>query len=418
MKKKYYSSRFLKLFVVLFYSIIFSSFHLLNSGTGGSSLLIPIYCVGFFLSLYIFKAFDEVTVRSFNSLMISFAYATFSGGLILFAFIGIFNIYISPLLLVVLLLFSVLILPLFQYFFFSFFFKRMPKRKCIVLGKKDLWEDVITELSKGAVREFEVLAYFDENSNEEAIKEIGQVDFIIDALPHNSLGKLKIVYQEFGVVFSISKMFEESRKRVSLEMFREFEQYYEMVFSEIRLSRRVKILDFVYSFLLILIMSPILLFSVALILILDGGPIFYTQDRRGYLGKVFKIYKLRTMTETSNGVVSTRSGKILRKLRFNEIPQILNVLKGDMSLVGPRPDLMDTYKYCMDNIPYYKYRFNVLPGITGHAQVCYKYVDTLEIETFTKRLSYDLYYVKHLSAYVYLTILLRTIESVLMRRGQ
>jgi len=113
----------------------------------------------------------------------------------------------------------------------------------------------------------------------------------------------------------------------------------------------------------------------------------------------------------------TKSGKFLRLTRINEIPQLINVLKGDMSIVGPRPDIPSTYEFCLKEIPYYNFRTRIMPGITGHAQVSYRYVDKLEYDTFAKRLSYDLYYVKNPSFTLYLTIMLRTVETMIFRRG-
>jgi lipopolysaccharide/colanic/teichoic acid biosynthesis glycosyltransferase len=111
----------------------------------------------------------------------------------------------------------------------------------------------------------------------------------------------------------------------------------------------------------------------------------------------------------------TKSGRVLRKTRLNEIPQLLNVIRGDISLVGPRPDLPVFYDQWSKEIRFYRSRFLVPSGVTGHAQVLYKYADTKE--EYEKRLEYDLYYVKNMDFMLYLSTLLRTAEVMIFRRG-
>ncbi|HNY37913.1 MAG TPA: sugar transferase, partial [Petrotogaceae bacterium] len=142
----------------------------------------------------------------------------------------------------------------------------------------------------------------------------------------------------------------------------------------------------------------------------------------GMNGKSFYAYKLRTMNRVQeNGEYvdkPTKIGNILRKFRINELPQIINVFNGDMSLVGPRPDVERTMFFCEEEIQFYHFRRTVPQGITGNAQVLYKYVDKLEKETFSKRLSYDIYFVKNYSFSLYFTTLLRTVETVAFGRGK
>jgi lipopolysaccharide/colanic/teichoic acid biosynthesis glycosyltransferase len=114
----------------------------------------------------------------------------------------------------------------------------------------------------------------------------------------------------------------------------------------------------------------------------------------------------------------TNLGSLLRKMRINELPQLWNVLKGDMSLVGPRPDLKIEYDLFNQEIPYYHYRLNTLPGITGHAQVYFDYVELLDVAETEKRLEFDLYYVKNYSVYLYLMTILKSIGTVLFMKGK
>jgi lipopolysaccharide/colanic/teichoic acid biosynthesis glycosyltransferase len=182
----------------------------------------------------------------------------------------------------------------------------------------------------------------------------------------------------------------------------------------------IRVLDWFISILILIVAFPVLLLSAILIKTIDRGEIIYSQHRRGYRGKKFKMYKLSTMRKESHDSdykVSVLGG-VLRKFRINEIPQLWNVINGEMSIVGPRPDIESTYLFCMDNIPYYHYRTNCLPGITGHAQVHFKYVDELNVSNFSERLSYDLFFVKNNSLYLYVITLMKTLGSVILMKGK
>ncbi|WP_245578829.1 sugar transferase [Cucumibacter marinus] len=156
--------------------------------------------------------------------------------------------------------------------------------------------------------------------------------------------------------------------------------------------------------------------------ILDGGPVLFVQDRRGYRGKPFRMFKFRTMYKGSSGGATRRQDKrimpgcrIIRKLRLDELPQLVNILRGEMSLVGPRPvaEYIAHDSEALD--PKYALRTLVLPGITGWAQVQFRYAASPEEEI--EKLSYDLYYIKHLSLDLDLLILFKTVGAVLFRGG-
>ena len=158
----------------------------------------------------------------------------------------------------------------------------------------------------------------------------------------------------------------------------------------------------------------------------DRGPIFYRQKRLGQNGREFWVYKLRTMrvdaekdgpkwTEREDSRV-TRVGSFLRPTRLDELPQLWNLLKGEMSLVGPRPERPEFTAELERQIPYYRCRLSVKPGLTGWAQVRYRYGNSVEDARI--KLEYDLYYIKHQSLLLDLSIILRTIGVVLAFRGQ
>ncbi|WP_395059632.1 exopolysaccharide biosynthesis polyprenyl glycosylphosphotransferase [Flavobacterium sp.] len=158
----------------------------------------------------------------------------------------------------------------------------------------------------------------------------------------------------------------------------------------------------------------------------NRGPLFYTQERVGKNGKTFEIYKLRSMiinAETSGAVFATANdtritpfGKFLRKSRLDEVPQFINVLKGDMSVIGPRPERPIFVKEIAQIMPFYETRHVLKPGLTGWAQVNYSYGETIEDSLI--KLQYDLYYIKHRSVYLDLNIIVKTISTVLFYKGQ
>jgi sugar transferase (PEP-CTERM system associated) len=176
-----------------------------------------------------------------------------------------------------------------------------------------------------------------------------------------------------------------------------------------------------------LILTAPLMPLIMLVIKLDSkGPVFYTQARVGKGGSVFKVVKFRTMrqdAEAANGPQwagahdprVTRVGRFLRSSRLDEIPQLWCVLKGDMAFVGPRPERPEFVEWLSKEIPYYGVRYMVRPGLTGWAQVRYKYGST--VEDAREKLQYDLFYIKNASIGLDLLIMFQTVKTVLLRRG-
>lgn len=158
----------------------------------------------------------------------------------------------------------------------------------------------------------------------------------------------------------------------------------------------------------------------------NRGKLFYTQERVGRNGKIFQILKFRTMVnnaESGGAVFSTPNdsrvtpfGKFMRKTRIDEIPQFINILKGDMAVIGPRPERPFFVKEIAEIMPFYETRHVIKPGLTGWAQVNYSYGESLDDSLI--KLQYDLYYIKHRSVFLDLNITIKTISTVLFYRGQ
>ena len=175
-----------------------------------------------------------------------------------------------------------------------------------------------------------------------------------------------------------------------------------------------------------LITLPLLTLAAAAVRLTSRGPAFYTQSRVGQNGKPFRVYKLRSMyqdAEARTGAVwasendprITPLGRILRKTRIDELPQLINVLKGDMAIVGPRPERPEFVRRLSESITYYRQRHCVKPGITGWAQISHQYSD--DFENAKAKLEYDLYYIKNLSPSLDLYIMFQTIKIMILTRG-
>jgi sugar transferase (PEP-CTERM system associated) len=170
---------------------------------------------------------------------------------------------------------------------------------------------------------------------------------------------------------------------------------------------------------------PVLLLAALAIAIEDGRPIFYRQERVGRHGRIFKVLKFRSMRRnaeegvpvwaTENDPRVTRVGRCLRLLRIDELPQMVNVFKGEMSFVGPRPERAFFVDQLIGQVPYYNVRHGIKPGVTGLAQVRYQYGASLD--DAIQKLQYDLYYVKNNSLFLDLLILIDTVQVVLLGKG-
>lgn len=187
-----------------------------------------------------------------------------------------------------------------------------------------------------------------------------------------------------------------------------------------------RVFDIVCATLLFLVSAPVMAFTALLIRLESAGPIFYRQERVGLNGRPFLVTKFRSMRTdaekdgkprwaAANDDRITRVGHVIRRLRIDELPQIFNVLKGDMSLVGPRPERPYFVEQLTQKIPFYAVRHSVKPGVTGWAQVRYAYGAT--VEDSQEKLQFDLYYVKNHTLFLDLVVLLETVGVVLTGKG-
>ena len=227
-------------------------------------------------------------------------------------------------------------------------------------------------------------------------------------------------------VESAAQFYEQATGRVQLD---EVDPEWFVFSSGFENSRRKLIVkrcfDLVVASTLLFMQLPVMLLAALAIAIENKGPLFYGQDRVGLHGRVFRIFKFRTMVPAPPNTTPqwtanqdrriTRLGQIMRTFRIDELPQLINVLKGEMSLVGPRPEQPYFCDLLAKEIPFYHQRHTIPPGLTGWAQVRYMY--GASIEESKRKLEFDLFYVKNLSIWLDLAIAFETLKVVLAGRG-
>jgi len=245
------------------------------------------------------------------------------------------------------------------------------------------------------------------------------------ALPMNDLLDCRLA----GVrVLDLSSYFESALGQVRLDYLRASWLIFGDGFRHGMLRSTAKrMVDICASALLLVLCAPLMLLAAVLIVLESGFPVLYRQERVGQAGRVFRMIKFRSMRSDAEGdgtprwaasddVRVTRVGRIIRRLRIDELPQLVNVLKGEMSLVGPRPERPYFVEQLQRAIPFYAARHGVKPGITGWAQVRFRY--GASIDDAGQKLQYDLYYVKNHSLLLDCVILVETIGIVLLGKGR
>lgn len=187
-----------------------------------------------------------------------------------------------------------------------------------------------------------------------------------------------------------------------------------------------RVFDIIMAIIIGVMTLPVMAVAAIIVRLESPGPIMYSQDRVGENGKEFKVHKFRSMRNDAekdgakwaqvNDPRVTKFGNFMRKTRIDELPQLINVLKGEMSFIGPRPERMVFIKELEKEIPYYNLRHMVKPGLTGWAQVMYPY--GASVEDARRKLEYDLYYIKHHSLYLDLMIMFMTFKTVVFGKGR
>jgi lipopolysaccharide/colanic/teichoic acid biosynthesis glycosyltransferase len=333
-------------------------------------------------------------------------------------------------------IFSFFLLFLWRSFLFPRLFTSFPKIPVLYIGiKKDEDEEGLLDIlgdKKSPYALFVVTSLYKENMSDDVflqkVKEtLAQEkirEIVIDTMSP-PLSVYNFIAEDIKV-HSLDSLYEEVFGKVRKQSLHSGESFLHFAHQKSSYEMYKKVLDFILSSLLIGLSLPLWLLAYVLIKLETGGNVLlHNNIRIGRGGKRIKVYKFRTMkyddtgkwlTESDNKNTVTKVGYFLRKTRIDELPQLLNILKGELSLVGPRPDIVDLGNRLEKEIPFYKIRLMVTPGLSGWAQIC-MHKPPQTVEETKERLLYDLYYIKHRSFILDCAIALRTAKTLLSREG-
>jgi sugar transferase (PEP-CTERM system associated) len=329
-----------------------------------------------------------------------------------------------------------------------YFDARTPHTNLLVLGTGNLAREAVREILRHPELGIKVVGFVDDNPEMVGVSVVNpKVVGIYEDLPRlvreHRIDRIVVGLQDRRGKLPIKELLDFKTRGVAVE---EATTFYERVAGKIPLdnlkpswmvfnsgftvSRRMlaekRILSVLVSSLLLLLFSPIMLLLAILIKLDSKGPVFYRQERVGQDGRTFTLFKFRSMSEDAESKTGpvwssegdsrvTRLGRIMRQLRLDELPQLLNVLRGDMSMVGPRPERPHFVQQLAEAIPYYPLRHVIKPGVTGWAQINYGYANTMEHTV--EKLQFDLFYIKNMSWVLDGLIIFETIKTVLVRKG-
>ena len=381
------------------------------------------------LVFYIFGLYDLLSIKPtipYLKRWVTALLCSFAVGILLFYFVPIFGI--SPKL--------NLIIQTIGFSIFSFLFRRIIyalfskgiTQPVIFIGDSFYLSELEKTIEKNPQMGLQIINHF---------KTINEINF--DLTKYKNLLIIldrKIEIQDANILDFYKKGIEiiDTAKAYEKYLYKIPVEYIDLSFivenietkKDILYSTATFLINIIFAISLLIITSPILLVAIIARLIEDGRPIFIKQKRVGLNGKVFNLYKLRSMIVLSpdgsaekDGPIwatgqdderITPVGKVLRKLHIDEIPQMINILKGDISLIGPRPERPEFVELLDKDIPYYSFRHIVRPGFTGWAQIKYFYANT--VVTSKEKFEFDLYYIKNRNIFIDFGIILRTIQII------
>jgi len=385
---------------------------------------------GLTLGIYAFRGFD-LWRRShlFHAIMSIFA-GTIAGSLpVIPVLILFYRSNITKLEMLTILAVIFLGLTIFRTAASVIIYKRAPVEKAFVIGNREKWEPVVSEIAAKLGGKMEIQAYINPT--------LSQTSDLAPPLPCSILISDPEIYSTPDVnewagriesrgcsLEYMPQIAEDTLGRIPLNVAHAFKNYYNMVFEMTYPHPGQRILDLLVAVPALLLGAVMCLFIIPAIILDSGFPVLFRQPRIGLGGKTFTMHKFRTMKNHKKGEAAfadgdadliTPFGAILRKLRLDEIPQLWDVLRGKMSIVGPRPEQPEFAAEYAEKIPFYAYRHRLRPGITGWAQINYRYAAS--IEDTKKKLEYDLYYLKNRDALLDIQIILKTAETMLGMRG-
>lgn len=323
--------------------------------------------------------------------------------------------------------------PLLHYFFSWAGHVALPAERIIVIGSPEKWASLFREISNAVLRKLLPIAFITD-ANIERLQKLADTHssaktiIIADSAIAEKANIREFLAHAPKMGYSIRYLpilSEQTLMRVSLPVAREFDHYYDVLLNSVAPNTLKRVVDLFLAAACLVITSPILALVGILVLATSGRPVLYAQNRVGLNEHPFTIHKFRTMKNATDDAPScfvddakdriTPIGRILRRTRLDELPQLWDVVIGTMSLIGPRPEQIGFHEQFSQEIPLYRERTRMRPGITGWAQINFAYASN-RAQT-ARKLEYDLYYIINQSFLLDIQIFLKTIETVLGMRG-
>ena len=326
--------------------------------------------------------------------------------------------------------------------------KRRPRSKVLILGTGQLAKDVVHQILRKPGLGFRVCGFLGDDPSllgKSLVnpKVIGMYADLPQIISGNGVDRIVVELQDRRTRLPVEELLSLRTKGVAIE---DATTFYEKLTGKIAIENLKPswmifnggfesssgllagkwIISVLISVLLLILFAPVMAVVAMFIKLESRGPVFFRQTRVGKNGAHFTLYKFRSMYEdaerTTGPVWSTpddsrvtRTGRVLRRTRLDEVPQLWNVLRGEMSLVGPRPERPKFVEELAKVIPFYELRLAVKPGLTGWAQINYRYANS--VKDAAEKLQYDLFYIKHMSVWLDVLILFETVKTVLVRKG-
>jgi len=423
-------------------------FYLFEEGNYWKILLVTACII---LALYFQDLYSELRIVS-RILLVQQVCLAVGCALLMLALAGYLNpdLLVSRWLMIAGSLLVVLVVPLWRVAYWNCVIVTLRSERVLLLGNSSILGEVISHLADRPQFGYTVIGYLHEHSANSqnphcasCVPCLGSIDDLRrvcqDRKPtrivvgmaerRNRLPVQELLEIRFGgvIIEDAADTYEMAMRRVSSRSI----QPSQLIFSsELGPRPHALAIQNFYSFVMgligLIVLSPLMLIAGVAVKLSSPGPVLYGQRRVGMGGRVFTLYKFRSMyvdAEARSGAVwakvgdprITWVGRWLRKLRLDELPQLWNVVKGDMAIVGPRPERPEFVDLLAHQIPYYRQRLAVKPGITGWAQINHKYGDT-ELDAMIK-LEYDLYYIKNVAAALDFYIIFHTLKVMLLTRG-
>ena len=403
------------------------------------SILFVVWIVVFYIA-GLYEKHTIILKSKLPSVLANTQLANSAIAVVFFYFIPFFGI--TPKTILFIYLFISLVLVLLWRIYGYFVVGRGVQNNAIIVGSGDEMRELVEEVNNNPIYDIRFISSVDLNRADqhgfwdEIVKEIYEKDVSIIAIDLAHEKVEPVLPHLYNLIFSkvsfidMHKIYEDIFDRVPISLLR-YNWFLENISSTPRITYDTlkRIMDILVGVSLFVVSIPFGILAAIAIKLEDGGPVFISQERVGRSNKLIKIYKFRTMTTNDNGIYDgdkaeanrvTKSGDFLRKSRIDEFPQLINVIIGQLSLVGPRPELPALAKHYEEEVPYYNVRHIIKPGLSGWAQIYHEQhphhgVDTVETKN---KLSYDLYYIKNRSLLLDIKIALRTLNILLSRQGR